>query len=61
MIPMSQKYLPRGSIEKPRRIKEEPPTEMKKVPYRIEQQEEGDQNAAAKEEQMNDEGAAAAA
>ena len=34
--------MPKGSIDRPRRIKEEPPTEMKKVPYRIEQQEEGD-------------------
>jgi hypothetical protein len=39
-IPMSQHYLPRGSVKKDNRLrltKEEPPTEMKKVPYKIEQ------------------------
>ena len=37
--------MPRGSIDRRdrvRRVKEDPPTELKKVPYRIEQQEEGD-------------------
>ena len=34
--------MQKGSIDRPRRIKEEPPTEIKKMPYRIQQQEEGD-------------------
>ena len=42
---MSQHYMPKGSIDRKQKVKrviEEPPTEVKRVPYRIEQQEEGD-------------------